>query len=249
MLEKRTVELYFNLGGQGLVSTTTTAPTVSGTVDNLGNRVDYTLTGKFATLEIEVYDIAQFQYPSLTGTLDSVLPFEFGNTTYIFRDITTRQNEGTIRQSNNYTDTVDIVVYNADGSVIFDIPVVTYSAANIEGSTGSTPDILIAYLPILQGAILTNPSDMQVISQSYGSYTLSSGFTISATNSQGSTFAIAPTVTSPSAQNILTSDVTFNISLGAANDGNSIFGTYVVPKVFTYPDGSTIPSQKQTWTI
>lgn len=250
MFEKRTVEVQFDLGGQGLTDPSPSSLTLSGTIDNYDNRVDYNLIGKFATLELEIYgsDSAN-TYPPLTGTLSGDLPFELANTAYIFQDTVTRQNQGTINLSNGISDAVEFVVYNPDGSVIFDIPTVTYSSANIEGASDSTPDILISFLPILQGAILINPGDMQIISQSYGSYTQSSDFTITATNTQGSTFAIAPTVTATSGQSVLTADVNFSISLGAVNDGASIFGTYVVPKVFTYPDGSTIPSQKQSWTI
>lgn len=249
MLDKRTTEIYFSLGGQGLEAASPPTFSISGTIDNYSNRVDYDLTGKFATLEIEVYEISIFQYPTPTATIDTVLPFEFGNTAYIFSDTITRQNAGTIKQNNDYTDAVDIIVYNPDGSVIFDIPVVTYSAANIEGASGSTPDILIAYLPILQGATIISPAETQPISQSYGSYTQSSDFVITAVNSQGSSFGLAPTVAFDLGTSTLSADVSFNVSLGAVNDGASIFGTYSVPKVFTYPDGSTIPSQKQTWTI
>lgn len=313
MQERRTVEVYLDLGGQGLVAASATTLSVVGVIDNYSNRVDYDITGKFATLELEIYTLGSFQYPTPTATLDSTLQFGFGNTDYIFASSLTIQNEnsiqfstgtdrvefsivdqygntngmtvptvtyptlsasyqsyldfylgntqtilaskltyqceGTLSLANGVTDRADFYLvdqYGYSGTVT---PTQYYSAANIQGASDSTPTIEIGYLPIMGGALINNPAETQGIYQSYGATTRSTEFTITALNSQGSTFAITPTATLAARQEILTSMAELTISQGAVNDGTSIFGTYSVPQVFTYPDGSPIPSQKQVWTI
>lgn len=315
MLQRQSLEIFFNLGGNGLVDGgSSTYLTVTGVVDNTNNTLNYDLVGKFATLEIEIYDVANFQASTLSGTVSGNLNFQLSDISTILNGAIPAQQLGTFSFSNGVTDLVDIMIVDqygysnvglpptsyfvmggvsyqgeldfrvVDTSTILNgalpaqqagmfnfangvtdqvdimvvdqygysnivIPTQYYSAANIEGATASSAMMQIGYLPIMGGATWINPVNDQPIYQSYGSYGKSTEFTITAVNAQGSTFGVTPSVYLQSGSSTITADVSFNINLGAVNDGTSIFGTYVVPKVYTYPDGSTIPSQKQTWTI
>lgn len=250
MLEKQAFEIFFNLGGSGLLSGAEEVyPTLSGTIDNTTNRLDYDLVGKFATLEIEIYTESQFVYDILDDSYSGILNFQITDTSTILGGALPRQSPGTINLTNSMSDLAEFNITDQFGNSIVSVPIQYYTAENIQGSSAESATIQIGYLPILQGAALINPVGIQPIYQSYGAYGLTTEFEITAVNSQGSTFGISPTVSLQLGQSTITADVSFSVTLGAVNDGASIFGTYVVPKVFTYPDGSTIPSQKQTWTI
>lgn len=248
---RTTTTVEFDLGGVGLI--TPTPPTLTSSASFSSGEDSLVVSmeaAKFASLELEIYGTETIpQYPAISLEYGMTLPFSLGNTANIFAGTLAIQHPGTIEQTGDYTDSLDITVADANGDVIFVVPEVYYSAANIEGSTASTPDILISYIPILEGAEIINPAGMQTITQSYGDYNLSSDFVFEVYNSQGSTFGTAPTITADSASLELNATVIFDISLGAVNDGMSIFGTYAAPKTYTYPDGSTIPSQKQIWTL
>lgn len=87
MQQRTALEIYFNLGGDGLVpsNTSTTYPAVTGVIDNLANRVDYDLTGYFATLELEIYDGVGTTFPSVTDTLIGRLEFSLTDNSYILK--------------------------------------------------------------------------------------------------------------------------------------------------------------------
>ncbi len=152
MQERKTVEVFFNLGGQGFEDAAAVTLSPSGIVDNYSRRIDYDLIGKFATLEIEVYTIDQYQYPTPSATIDSTLQFLLGNTEYIFAGSLPIQNAGSSSPS-GYTDQVDFNIVDGNGETIVTTPTQYYSAGNIEGSSGTTPFYRIAYLPILNGVV------------------------------------------------------------------------------------------------
>lgn len=129
MQQRTALEIYFNLGGDGLLpsNTSSTYPTPTGVIESLVNSVVYDLTGYFATLELEIYDGSPGSTTPTTATLYDGFEIFLTNGSMILKGA--QPNQPFTVQDSAITNSIQFTAVGSNGQFVLQDAPPTYADA------------------------------------------------------------------------------------------------------------------------